>query len=46
MLEVEREGCVRMLGVGGAEERESVRIYNPPLSKLSIRLYFPNLGVI
>ena len=23
-----------------------VRIYNPPLSKLSIRLCFPNLGVI
>ena len=28
-------------------EREMfVRIYNPPLSKLSIRLYKPNLGVI
>ena len=25
---------------------EDVRIYNPPLSKLSIRLYFPSLGVI
>ena len=24
----------------------SVRIYNPPLTKLSIRLFYPNLGVL
>ena len=26
--------------------KEGIRIYNPPLYKLYIRLYFPNLGVI
>ena len=33
------------IGVGGVDD-SFVRTYNPTLSKLSIILYFPNLGFI